>query len=154
MYMQSFLFGAANVENIGHELEEQPAQYELIFRHYYGKRFSEIARLSVENEPRYFKPYLAALKAGRGTEAAGIKQRWLAEMKEAADIFGSMNPFWNGAEFETMLSHYIKILCTAAENDILGTYQEIGYAYLVLDRLAGDLGEYMALGIIRQFHVE
>ena len=31
MYMQSFLFRAENVDNIGRELDTQPARYELIF---------------------------------------------------------------------------------------------------------------------------
>lgn len=154
MYMQSFLFGAANVDNIGHELDEQPAQYELIFKHYYGENFSSITRLNVQTEPKYFKPYLVALKAGRGSEAARIKRGWLEEIKNAAEIFGSLNPFWNATEFNTMMSHFIRLLCSAAESDILGKYQEIGDVYLVLDRLAGDLGEYMAVGIIRQFNIE
>ena len=152
--MQSFLFGAINTENIGRELDAQPAQYDLIFRHYYGAAFSSISRLSTEAEPKYFKPFLSALKAGRGTEASEIERRWLAETKNAAAIFGALNPFWNTAEFETMLTHFIKLLCQSAENDMLGKYQKIGNSFLVLDRLAGDLGEYMAVGIIRQFHVE
>lgn len=31
MYMQVFLFDAASVDGIGHELDTQPAQYEITF---------------------------------------------------------------------------------------------------------------------------
>lgn len=154
MYMQSFLFDAKNIHNIGHELETQPAQYEIIFNHYYGQSFSSISHLSAETAPKYFKPFLTALKAGRGTEASEIRRSWLAEMRKASALFGAMNPFWDTAEFNSMLTHYVTLLCDSAENDILGKYQEIGTSYLVLCRLAGDLGEYMAMGIIRQFHIE
>lgn len=153
MYMQSFLFGATNVDNIGHELDTQPAQYALIFRQYYGKAFASVTSLNTELEPQFFKPYLTALKEGRGTESAAIKRNWLAEIKKAAAIFGSMNPYWSATLFDTMLSHYVNLLCVSAENDILGKYQEIGNSYLILDRLAVDLGEYMAVGIIKQFQV-
>lgn len=153
MYMQSFLFDAKNTDNIGRELDTQPAQYELIFRHYYGEGFASIGRLSVEASPKYFKPFLTALKAGRGTEASEMKRRWLLEVESAAEKFARINPFWSAAVFKTMLTHYITLLCTSAENDVLGKYQEIGDTYLVLDRLAGELGEYMAVGIIRQFNI-
>ena len=36
---------------------------------------------------------------------------------------------------------------------ILGTYRKVGLNYLMLERLAADLGSYMGLGIIRQFQI-
>ncbi len=154
MYMQSFLFRAENVDNIGRELDTQPARYELIFAHYYGEAFSSVIRMNTQTEAGYFRPFLLALRAGRGTEASEIKRRWLEEIRYAAAKFGAMNPFWSTAVLETMLTHYIRLVCASAEDDMLGKYQEIGQAYLVLDQLAKDLGEYFAVGIIRQFKID
>lgn len=153
MYMQSFLFDACNIEAIGQELATQPAQYEHIFSYYYGENFASNCNLYSEDEDGYFSSYLLELKAGHSPQAIEIKQQWLENVKGVAEEFCKRNPYWSGEIMHSMMAHFTELLCASAEDDMLGKYQHIGMHYLVLDRLAEELGLYIALGIIRQFGV-
>ena len=52
-----------------------------------------------------------------------------------------------------MFIHNTTLLCDAADQDLLGNYHAISTSYLLLDQLACEMGEYMSVGIIRQFHI-
>ncbi len=55
--------------------------------------------------------------------------------------------------WSTMLRHMVTLLVGSIDMLILGTYRKVGLNYLMLERLAADLGSYMGLGIIRQFQI-
>ena len=54
---------------------------------------------------------------------------------------------------QIMERHNTTLLCDAADQDLLGNYHAISASYLLLDQLACEMGEYMSVGIIRQFHI-
>ena len=55
--------------------------------------------------------------------------------------------------WSSMFIHNTTLLCDAADQDLLGNYHAISASYLLLDQLACEMGEYMSVGIIRQFHI-
>ncbi len=153
MYLQSFLFRADNVGSIERELNEQPTQYAQIFGRFYGKEYTLLFHSNPHDTTGFLKQYLMAVSAKQRKDAAEIKKRWTAHAAHVSDRFGMLNPYWNASLWETMLTHYIDLICSCVDDDLLGRYQEIGDTYLVMDWLASDLGEYMATGIIKQFNI-
>ena len=124
MYMQSRLFHAENVDSIYRELQAQPAQYDQIMERYYGIQL--IVGAAAAGSPLY-RYYAARLSA--------------------------LNPHWDASLWSSMFIHNTTLLCDAADQDLLGNYHAISASYLLLDQLACEMGEYMSVGIIRQFHI-
>ncbi|MFQ9918584.1 MAG: hypothetical protein ACLRWQ_21610 [Flavonifractor plautii] len=65
----------------------------------------------------------------------------------------ALNPHWDASLWSSMFIHNTTLLCDAADQDLLGNYHAISASYLLLDQLACEMGEYMSVGIIRQFHI-
>lgn len=153
MYMQSRLFHAENVDSIYQELQAQPAQYDQIMERYYG--ISLIRGAAAEGSPlyQYYAAYLDALDGRQRTQAGQIRSQWLALNQRTADRLAELNPHWDASLWSSMFVHNTNLLCQAADQDLLGNYRAISVSYLLLDRLAQEMGEYMATGIIRQFGV-
>ena len=126
MYMQSRLFHAENVDSIYRELEAQPAQY---------------------------AAYLDSLDARQRSQAERIRCQWLDLNRLTAARLSALNPHWDASLWSSMFIHNTTLLCDAADQDLLGNYHAISASYLLLDQLACEMGEYMSVGIIRQFHI-
>ena len=135
MYMQSRLFHAENVDSIYRELQAQPAQYDQIMERYYGIQL--ITGTAAAGSPlyRYYAAYLDDLN------------------RLTAARLSALNPHWDASLWSSMFIHNTTLLCDAADQDLLGNYHAISASYLLLDQLACEMGEYMSVGIIRQFHI-
>ena len=134
MYMQSRLFHAENVDSIYRELQAQPAQYDQIME-------------------RYYAAYLDALDARQRSQAERIRCQWLDLNRLTAARLSALNPHWDASLWSSMFIHNTTLLCDAADQDLLGNYHAISASYRLLDQLACEMGEYMSVGIIRQFHI-
>ena len=153
MYMQSRLFHAENVDSIYNALQLQYKQYEYIMSHYYQIRLDkEIPAGSPLY--RYYPAYLNYLDGRRRNLADEIRLKWLELDRQTAAQLALLNPFWDSSVWGTLFVHNTELLCQAADQDLLGNYRAISNTYLVLDRLAREMGEYMGVGIIRQFQIE
>ena len=139
MYMQSRLFHAENVDSIYRELQAQPAQYDQIMERYY---------LAAD-----YAAYLDALDARQRSQAERIRCQWLDLNRLTAARLSALNPHWDASLWSSMFIHNTTLLCDAADQDLLGNYHAISASYLLLDQLACEMGEYMSVGIIRQFHI-
>ena len=153
MYMQSRLFHAENVDSIYRELQAQPAQYDQIMERYYGIQL--ITGTAAAGSPlyRYYAAYLDALDARQRSQAERIRCQWLDLNRLTAARLSALNPHWDASLWSSMFIHNTTLLCDAADQDLLGNYHAISASYLLLDQLACEMGEYMSVGIIRQFHI-
>ena len=141
MYMQSRLFHAENVDSIYRELQAQPAQF--------------ITGTAAAGSPlyRYYAAYLDALDARQRSQAERIRCQWLDLNRLTAARLSALTPHWDASLWSSMFIHNTTLLCDAADQDLLGNYHAISASYLLLDQLACEMGEYMSVGIIRQFHI-
>ena len=99
----------------------------------------------------YYDTYLEHLKQRQRRQAEQIRQQWLELNRLTAQRLAELNPHWESSLWGSMFTHNTNLLCQAADQDLLGNYRAISSSYLLLDRLAQEMGEYMATGIIRQF---
>lgn len=153
MYMQSRLFHAENVDSIYRELQAQPAQYDQIMGRYYGIQLIVGAAAAGSPLYRYYAAYLDALDARQRSQAERIRCQWLDLNRLTAARLSALNPHWDASLWSSMFIHNTTLLCDAADQDLLGNYHAISASYLLLDQLACEMGEYMSVGIIRQFHI-
>ena len=103
---------------------------------------------------RYYPAYLTYLDGRRRNLDDEIRLKWLELDRQTAAQLALLNPFWDSSVWGTLFVHNTELLCQAADQDLLGNYRAISNTYLVLDRLAREMGEYMGVGIIRQFQIE
>lgn len=153
MYMQSRLFDAENADSIYQELQAQPAHYDQIMERYYGVSLTSGAAADGSPLYHYYDTYLEHLKQRQRRQAEQIRQQWLELNRLTAQRLAELNPHWESSLWGSMFTHNTNLLCRAADQDLLGNYRAISSSYLLLDRLAQEMGEYMATGIIRQFGV-
>ena len=153
MYLQSFLFGASNVASIEQEVSDLPTLYAQIFERFYGAKYASLFSSNPHHNDSFLKQYMTELVTKQRRAAAETKKRWLDYAIFVSERFGMLNPHWSASIWEPMLTHYIELICACADDDLLGKYQEVGDTYLILDGLSSDLGEYMAIGIIKQFNI-
>lgn len=102
---------------------------------------------------RYYAAYLDALDARQRSQAERIRRQWLDLNRLTAARLSELNPHWDASLWSSMFVHNTTLLCDAADQDLLGNYHAISASYLLLDQLACEMGEYMSVGIIRQFHI-
>ena len=102
---------------------------------------------------RYYAAYLDALDARQRSQAERIRCQWLDLNRLTAARLSALNPHWDASLWSSMFIHNTTLLCDAADQDLLGNYHAISASYLLLDQLACEMGEYMSVGIIRQFHI-
>ena len=153
MYMQSRLFDAENADSIYQELQAQPAHYDQIMERYYGVSLTSGAAADGSPLYHYYDTYLEHLKQRQRRQAEQIRQQWLELNRLTAQRLAELNPHWESSLWGSMFTHNTNLLCQAADQDLLGNYRAISSSYLLLDRLAQEMGEYMGTGIIRQFGV-
>lgn len=153
MYMQSRLFDADNAKSMEEELGVMPKYYDEILQLYYGKSIGSMIGEQIEPLYNFFIEYLKLVAARKRAQAAELKQQWLIAMEKAAHRLADLNPYWSANVWETTLTHMVQLLSNAIDSNIMGQYKKIGDIYLVLDRLATELGAYMGIGIIRQFNI-
>ncbi len=152
MYMQSKLFHADNVESIYYELQNQYKQYEAMMQKYYKLNLgTEVPAGSPLYH--YYATYLDYLSERKREQAEETRRKWLELDRLTATRLADLNPYWDASTWSTLFIHNTQMLCQAADEDLLGNYNAISRYYLILDRLAREMGEYMAVGIIRQFQV-
>ena len=82
-----------------------------------------------------------------------LRCQWLDLNRLTAARLSALNPHWDASLWSSMFIHNTTLLCDAADQDLLGNYHAISASYLLLDQLACEMGEYMSVGIIRQFHI-
>ena len=150
MYMQSRLFDAENADSIYQELQAQPAHYDQIMERYYGVSLTSGAAADGSPLYHYYDTYLEYLKQRQRRQAEQIRQQWLELNRLTAQRLAELNPHWESSLWGSMFTHNTNLLCQAADQDLLGNYRAISSSYLLLDRLAQEMGEYMATRIIRQ----
>ena len=152
-YMQSRLFHAENVDSIYQELQAQPAQYDEIMERYYGIQLIVGAAAAGSPLYRYYAAYLDSLDARQRSQTERIRRQWLDLNRLTAAQLSELNPHWDASLWSSMFVQNTTLLCDAAGQDLLGDYHAISEFYLLLDQLAREMGEYMSVGIIRQFHI-
>ena len=153
MYMQSRLFHAENVDSIYRELQAQPAQYDQIMERYYGIQLIVGAAAAGSPLYRYYAAYLDALDARQRSQAERIRCQWLDLNRLTAARLSALNPHRHATLSSSNNNHKTTLLRDHADQNLLRKYHPISASYLLLDQLACEMGEYMSVGIIRQFHI-
>lgn len=118
-----------------------------------GKRGQHLSGAAGSPLYRYYAAYLDALDARQRSQAERIRCQWLDLNRLTAARLSALNPHWDASLWSSMFIHNTTLLCDAADQDLLGNYHAISASYLLLDQLACEMGEYMSVGIIRQFHI-
>ena len=153
LYMQSRMFDGDNAKSMEEELSAIPKQYGAILQPYYGPAVGTLISARIQTIYGFYIEYLDLVISRRRSRAEEVKQAWLLAADDAGQTISEQNPYWDAHMWSTMLRHMVTLLVGSIDMLILGTYRKVGLNYLMLERLAADLGSYMGLGIIRQFQI-
>lgn len=79
-----------------------------------------------------------------------IRQRWLENGQQIAQLLSELNPYWRVAEWSAMIRHETDLLQTIAINLKDKEYRTFIYTAPICRRLAIDMSKYMTTGIAKQ----
>ena len=133
MALQQKLFSLPNAPVSEKEVLDLAGRYAELFRQYYGPN--------------------TARRIGSAAEPCPAEDDWVESARGIARELSTLNDFWREREWRAMLIHQIDILASEAKSTAAGDYSQTPLNYDVLDGICTEMGNYMALGLIRQFEI-
>lgn len=153
MALQQKLFSLPNASVSEKEVLDLAGKYAGIFRQYYGPNAARKMGSAVERYCRLYLGYLDELCLKSGKKPCPAGDNWVKAAGDIARELAALNEFWREREWRAMLTHQIDVLANEAQSTAAGDYGKTPFNYDVLDSVCTEMGNYMALGLIRQFGI-
>ncbi len=153
MALQQKLFSLPNAPVSEKEVLDLAGRYAELFRQYYGPNTARRIGSAAERYYRLYLSYLEEICLKSGKEPCPAEDDWVESARGIARELSTLNDFWREREWRAMLIHQIDILASEAKSTAAGDYSQTPLNYDVLDGICTEMGNYMALGLIRQFEI-
>lgn len=148
IFLNSALFGTPNRQDVKQKLLSQSRAGEALIHTYYtlpaADRLIELA--DVHN--RLFVIYVERSAARRPALRESTHRQWEENGRRIARLLPQLNPFWKQPEWNAMIAHQIQLLTTIAQGTLEGQYAVFTTTAPLCQRLAADMADYMAAGVI------
>ena len=122
-----------------------------VFRPYYGNSAaSEIEKLLTEHLV-IGKDLIIALKNKNKELASSLNTRWYQNADMMAEVFSSINPFYNKEEVRRMLYEHLRLTTKEVNARLEGDYVTDINAYDMVQKEILNMSQFFVDGIVRQF---
>lgn len=153
LYINSSLCRAANRQAIKEALLEQSKAYETLLGSFYPNPVGQdlIRRLDLQN--RYF---LVFVERGLSKNQSGQEQahrQWMENGRQIARLFARLNPYWKEPEWSAMIGQWIHMLSRILRQSAAGDTDAFPQLAPLTRRLALDMSDYMAKGLVEKHYV-
>lgn len=157
MWTRSFIISTAadlgDLSLVTQRLLRNPGDLAKELRKYYGaEKVNQIEKLFTEHLT-IAAQLVNQAKAGDAEGAAATRTKWYQNADEIAGFLSSINPFWRRKVWQSMLFSHLKMTEEEATLRLQGQYAEDIAIYDDIEAEALEMADYMADGIIRQFHL-
>lgn len=153
MYMQSSMFNSPNQLVIEEGILSLADAYGRLLGQYYGNGTKMILEKDIEAFFKTYIQYIEKLTQGEQAAQTELHQQWKEIGRKLAQKLSDLNPYWGMPEWNAMILQQIKMLDMEADNCLQGKYNSLESSFELFSRLATDMGNYMASGVIKQFGI-
>lgn len=153
MALQQKLFSLPNMSVSEQQVMDLANQYAFLFRRYYGTDTARKMESAIANYCRHYLAFLDEVCEKTDGSPCPLEETWMETAGEIARILAALNDFWREREWRAMIGHQVEILTNEARSTVAGEYGKMPFNYDVLNSICTEMGNYMALGFIRKFHV-
>lgn len=149
-YLNAALFHCPNREAVRRKLLALPEQHERLITYFYHSPEGVATAAALGRANRAFIQYIDAT-AGRDSEACDrCEAVWNEAIDAAAANLARLNPDWKREIWKAMLTQEYNMLRDIARATAEGNYEVFPKHTPLCARLARDMSEYLANGVVRQ----
>lgn len=152
-FIVSTAFGLSDLEYVTNRLLRNPSDFAELLRPLYGsEKAAKFQKLFTEHLIIAAK-LVDAAKAGDITAADEFRKKWHQNADDIAAFLSEINPFWCKKAWQTMFYDHLKMTENEAAQILTGKYEASISEFDAIQKQALEMGDYMASGVMRQFHV-
>lgn len=153
MAMQSAIFKSENNPVIQNQINNFSEQWCTLFNKYYDPNYVNLFKINVSNFFDTYLSYLNHIINGENQICDGLLNQWKDLAGSVAKNFANVNPYWKEQEWRAIISNQINILDKEIKNNVQGVYSTLNQSYNIYNKVASDIAEYAATGLIKQFSI-
>lgn len=132
-------------------LLRNPKDIANVFRPYYGANVANQIEKLLTEHLAIGKDLIVALKNKNQEKANILSTKWYQNADEMAEIFSSINPFYNKEEVRRMLYDHLRLTTEEVKARLRGDYVADINAYDMVQKEILIMSQFFVKGIVRQF---
>lgn len=150
VYLNAALFHCPNREAVRRKLLLLPEQHERLITYFYNTAEGVSVASAMQRASRAFIRYIDALADGKPGGCADCEAQWREAIDTIAANLALLNPDWRRDIWKTMLTQEYDMLLRIAKATQAGKYEAFPQDTPLCARLARDMSQYLASGIVKQ----
>ncbi len=153
MAIQSVIFKAQNAFVIRNQISLFSQKWGKLFSRFYKENEAKLLTANVNNFFETYISYLDNISERRYQVCQDLLDKWRYLANIIAENFANVNPHWRVMEWRAIITNQIQILDAEIRNNIQGNYSTLQLSYNIYNRVASDIADYVAVGLIKQFSI-
>lgn len=157
MWTRSFIISTAaelgDLPMVTQRLLRNPADFAGVLRPYYGFENAKKFETLLRDHLLIAAKLVNDAKAGNTAAADEDRKKWYQNADQIAEFLASINPYWSRQEWQNMLYDHLKVTENEAVYRLTGQYAADIAEYDQIQSQALGMADYMAEGILKQFHM-
>lgn len=150
LFLISTVFGLPDLKVVTDRLLRNPDDFAAALAPYYGQGAYQFGKL-LKDHLVIAAAFVNAAKAGDSSTADQQRVKWYANADSIAQLLGSINPYWNTAEWQAMLHNHLKMTEDEAVQLLQGRYAMSIPQFDSIEYQALSMAQVMSNGIKNQF---
>ncbi|QKN24130.1 acetylglutamate kinase [Caproicibacterium lactatifermentans] len=152
LFIISTLSELNDLKYVTNRLLRNPNDFAKVLCQYYGRQKAKKFQDLLTEHLMIGSKLVNAAKDGKTDLADDARKKWYVNAGEIACFLASINCFWSQEKWEEMLHCHLKMIEAETNYRIDGLYEKDIAEFDDISAQALQMGDYMAMGMMKQFY--